>query len=89
MLLGDMMGKNIVAYLAGLKVKLSKCEFLKNLIRFLGHEVDSSGIHTQADKIQAISTFRCPLQWTMSILSWALQDITVLLSTTFPKLRLP
>ncbi len=45
---------------AGLKVKLSKCEFLKNWIRFLGHEVDSSGIHTQADKIQAVSNFLVP-----------------------------
>ncbi len=86
MLLGDLKGKNISAYLddsiialpaadsldslevvlnhhlhtAGLKVKLSKCEFLKNRIRFLGHEVDSSRIHTQADKIQAISNFPVP-----------------------------
>ncbi len=30
----------------GLKVKLSKCEFLKNRIRFLGYEVDSSGIQS-------------------------------------------
>ncbi len=45
---------------AGLKVKLSKCEFLKNCIRFLGHEADSSGIHTQADKIQAVSNFPVP-----------------------------
>ncbi len=37
---------------AGLKVNLSKCEFLKNKIKFLGHEVDASGIHTQADKVE-------------------------------------
>ncbi len=115
MLLGDLKGKNIFAYLddaiitspdadshltslkavlnllstAGLKVKLFKCEFLKNRICFLGHQVDSSGMHTQAGIYRPAVPFRCPLQWTMSALSWALQDITVVLSTTFPKLRLP
>ncbi len=45
---------------AGIKVKLSKCEFLKSKIRFLGHEVDASGIHTQADKIEAVNKFPAP-----------------------------
>ncbi len=45
---------------AGLKVKLSKCEFLKNKIKFLGHEVDSSGIHTQADKVEGVDNFPVP-----------------------------
>ncbi len=45
---------------AGLKVKLSKCEFLKNKIKFLGHEVDASGIHTQADKVEALTRFPVP-----------------------------
>ena len=35
---------------AGLKVKLSKCEFLKAKIAFLGHQVDQQGIHTMDDK---------------------------------------
>ncbi len=43
---------------AGLKAKLSKCEFLKNKIRFLGYMVDASGIHTQADKTEAVTKFR-------------------------------
>ncbi len=31
---------------AGLKAKLTKCEFLKSKITFLGHTVDGDGIHT-------------------------------------------
>ncbi len=30
----------------GLKLKLTKCEFLKPRIKFLGHEADEQGIHT-------------------------------------------
>ncbi len=45
---------------AGLKVKLTKCEFLKTKIKFLGHEVDASGIHTQPDKVEALTRFSVP-----------------------------
>ncbi len=45
---------------ADLKVKLSKCEFLRNRIRFLGHEINEDGIHTQADKIEAVRKFPVP-----------------------------
>ncbi len=31
---------------AGLKAKLTKCEFLKSCIEFLGHLVNGDGIHT-------------------------------------------
>ncbi len=43
---------------AGLKAKLTKCEFLK--ITFLGHTVDGDGIHTMDDKIPAIKNFPQP-----------------------------
>ncbi len=39
----------------GLKIKLTKCEFLKQKIKFLGHMVDELGIHTVDDKISAIA----------------------------------
>ncbi len=39
---------------AGLKVKLTKCEFLKSRIKFLGHLVDGDGIHTVDLKITAM-----------------------------------
>ncbi len=45
---------------AGLKFKLSKCAFLKAKVSFLDHMVDSTGIHTQADKTEAIKNFPQP-----------------------------
>ncbi|RUM30633.1 MAG: hypothetical protein DSY32_02035 [Aquifex sp.] len=45
---------------AGLKAKLTKCEFLKAKITFLGHTVDRDGIHTMDDKIKAIKNFPQP-----------------------------
>ncbi len=44
----------------GLKLKLTKCEFLKPRIKFLGHEVDEQGIHTVDDKIAAVAKFPQP-----------------------------
>ncbi len=45
---------------AGLKVKLKKCKFLKRSLSFLGHRVDVSGIHTMADKVEAVQRFPQP-----------------------------
>ena len=45
---------------AGLKAKLTKCEFLKERISFLGHQVDHAGIHTMDDKIQAVKNYPRP-----------------------------
>ncbi len=44
----------------GLKIKLTKWEFLKQKIKFLGHMVDELGIHTVDDKISAVSHFPQP-----------------------------
>ncbi len=44
----------------GLKLKLTKCEFLTPRIKFLGHEVDEQGIHTVDDKIAAVAQFPQP-----------------------------
>ncbi len=44
----------------GLKLKITKCEFLKPRIKFLGHEVDEEGIHTMDDKITAVTNFPQP-----------------------------
>ncbi len=41
----------------GLKLKLTKCEFIKPKIKFLGHEVDEKGIYTVDDKIAAVASF--------------------------------
>ena len=45
---------------AGLKIKLTKCDFLKKSLHFLGHMVDQEGIHTADDKIKAIQNFPTP-----------------------------
>ncbi len=40
-----------------LKLKWTKCEFLKPRIEFLGHEVDEEGIHTMDEKIATVTVF--------------------------------
>ena len=45
---------------AGLTLKLSKYQFLKRKIKFLGYKVNKDGIHTLDDKIHAISQFPTP-----------------------------
>ena len=39
---------------AGLRLKLSKCEFMKQSITYLGHTIDKDGLHPTADKLAAI-----------------------------------
>jgi transposase InsO family protein len=45
---------------AGLKLKLTKCHFLQQEIKFLGHTINREGIHTQSDKIEAVLNFPQP-----------------------------
>ncbi len=45
---------------AGPKVKLTKSEFLKSRIQFLGHIVDGDGIHTVDSKISVVKNFPTP-----------------------------
>ncbi len=44
----------------GLKAKLTKCEFHKKRISFLGHQIDHAGIHTMDDKIKAVQNYPRP-----------------------------
>ncbi len=44
----------------GLKLKLTKYEFLKPRIKFLGHEVDEQGIHTMDEMIATVEKFPQP-----------------------------
>ena len=39
---------------AGLRLKGDKCEFRKSSISYLGHRIDSEGIHPTQDKVNAI-----------------------------------
>ncbi len=45
---------------AGLKAKLTKCEFLKSRIEFLEHLVDGFGIRRVDSKINALQKFPAP-----------------------------
>lgn len=44
----------------GLKVKLSKCAFFKEEVRYLGHVISSEGVSTDPDKIKAVTQWCCP-----------------------------
>ncbi len=39
---------------AGLSLKLTKCNFMKKQIVFLGHVLDEEGIHTTPEKVTAV-----------------------------------
>ena len=43
-----------------LKLKASKCEFMKSRVTYLGHVVSESGIETDPDKTEAIRTWPIP-----------------------------
>ena len=45
---------------AGLKLKMSKCEFLKNEVKYLGHLVSPSGIKPDPSKVEAIQELEPP-----------------------------
>ena len=45
---------------AGLRLKMSKCQFLKPEVSFLGHIVSQKGIHVSPEKIEAISNLDPP-----------------------------
>ncbi len=46
--------------LAGLSLKLTKCNFMKKQIAFLGHVLDGEGIHTNPEKVTAAQNFPPP-----------------------------
>ena len=45
---------------AGLKLKESKCRFLKNSVEYLGFLIDSHGLHTILTKVEAFSKVPTP-----------------------------
>ena len=45
---------------AGLKLKPSKCHFLRKEVAFLGHVVSSDGIKTDPEKVKAVKTWPVP-----------------------------
>ena len=49
---------------AGIHLKQSKCEFMKHSVVFLGHKVDSQGVHPAGDTLDAIRDARPPTNLT-------------------------
>ena len=45
---------------AGLKLKMSKCDFLKREVNYLGHIVSASGIKPDPEKVKAIQNLATP-----------------------------
>ena len=45
---------------AGMKIKESKCAFMKATIAYLGHIISTQGVHPMADKLQAIKQMPAP-----------------------------
>ena len=45
---------------AGLRLKRSKCSFMSDEVMFLGHKVDSAGLHPVHEKVQAIKEAPTP-----------------------------
>lgn len=45
---------------SGMTLKLSKCEFLRQRIKFLGHIITPNGMHMDPSKLQAIRDFPVP-----------------------------
>ena len=43
-----------------LKAKLSKCEFGKSRVKYLGHVVGSGELHVDNDKVAAVATWKPP-----------------------------
>ena len=39
---------------SSVQVRLDKCKFMAPLVTYLGHQIDSKGLHPTEDKIQAI-----------------------------------
>ena len=44
----------------GLKIKLSKCQFIQQEVKYLGHIVSSRGVQLNPEKIEAIQNFPLP-----------------------------
>lgn len=44
----------------GLKVKLQKCAFLQQSVKFLGHQVSVKGVGTDPSKVSAVKNWKDP-----------------------------
>ena len=68
----------------GLKLKPSKCHFLKKNITYLGHEISAKGMLPGQEGIQKITNMGPPLPLLESGSLWELLDTSVISSRTSP-----
>lgn len=66
---------------AGLSLKLKKCQFFLSQLTFLGYHVPPSGIKPDLDKIKAVMEFETP-STVKHVRQFLVQDTTGVLSTT-------
>ena len=45
---------------AGLRVKRRKCEFMRRLVTYLGHNIDANGLHTLPECVRAVKKAPVP-----------------------------
>ena len=54
---------------AGLRVKKSKCEFMKSSVTYLGHRIDANGLHPLPDRVRAVKEAPTPTSATPTSVS--------------------
>ena len=78
---------------AGLKVKQSKCAFMRPSVTYLGHKIDAKGLHPLDDRVRAIRDAPTPTSMTkfksfLGMLSYYNKFLPSLSSVLYPLHRL-
>ena len=78
---------------ANLKLKKSKCQFLKKSMDYLVHQIDATGIHPLPGKVQAIQDAPAPqsvkeLESYLGLISYYSKFLPNLSATLYPLYRL-
>ena len=75
--------------MAGLHIKQNKCELMSSSVTYLGHKIDSDGLHPLLNKIRAIVEAPCPsntkqLKSFLGLLTYYTKFLPNLSSFVFP-----
>ena len=78
---------------AGLRVKRSKCEFMRESVTYLGHRIDAIGLHPLPDRVRVIKEAPRPTSVTtlkayLSMLTYYSKFLPNLSSLLYPLYRL-
>ena len=74
---------------AGLRIKRSKCEFMKTSVTYLGHKIDEKRLHPLTEKVEAVTMAPKPtsvheLKSYLGLLTYYSKFLPKMLSTLFP-----